>query len=44
MRQPAVADGVSGAHGIRGPARNRQSSIRIRDLAVDLETRVVSFP
>lgn len=42
MRPPAVADRVSSAHGIGGPARNRQSSIRIADLVIDFETRVVS--
>ena len=42
MRLPAVADEVSAARGIRGSARNRQSTIRTGELVVDLKTRVVS--
>ena len=42
MRLPTVADEVSAARGIRGSARNRQSTIRTGDLVVDLKTRLVS--
>src|SRR6516162_1706889 len=42
MRLPTVADEVSAARGIRGSARNRQSTIRTGELVVDLKTRVVS--
>ena len=38
----AVASDAPAAVGIRGSAVNRQSTIRTGDLAVDLETRVVS--
>src|SRR6516225_9072083 len=39
MHPLTVADGVSSAHGIGGPARNSQSTL-IGDLVLDLETRV----
>jgi DNA-binding winged helix-turn-helix (wHTH) protein/transposase-like protein len=42
MRPLAVADKVSTAREIRGPAPNRQSTIRTGDLVVDLEARVLS--
>jgi two-component system cell cycle response regulator CtrA len=42
MRLRTVADEVPAARGIRGSARNRQSTIRTGDLVVDLKTRVVS--
>jgi two-component system cell cycle response regulator CtrA len=43
MRPPVVADRVSSAHGISGSARNRQSTVRMGDLVLDLETRAVSL-
>lgn len=42
MRPPIVADEISAVRGIRGSARNRQSTIRTGDLVVDLKTRVIS--
>jgi two-component system cell cycle response regulator CtrA len=41
MNSLAVAQEVSNAVGISNPARNHQSAIRIGDLVVTIETRVV---
>src|SRR6516165_5837751 len=41
MNSLAVTQEVSNAVGISNPARNHESSIRIGDLVVDIETRVV---
>jgi two-component system, cell cycle response regulator CtrA len=43
MRLPTVADEVSAARRIRVSARNRQSTIRTRDLIVDLQTSAASI-